>query len=344
MATNFLVEKAKEQNIQVLQFQNQKLSEQLVNLKQQISGLESNVSKYEDERKRYADTVLCVNRLWEQFNIDVQALVSRCTGQPLPDAARASTSDQSQEPWERFDPFLRRLLASEEANLKQIKRNAQDYQEDLSDVEKALHARSTVSLQALSGLLDLIVQRTALATANQQNLQQLTSDEALNQANQQLQTEVSSLQQQLNACHALQRSTQALLQQSEDRAFEAAENLKSIKNDLADKEYALQAAQRKLQRLKQQQQQEPAGPLQQHPLTSQPSGISLPAAGAADPAGRASTSGGSAATPAAAGGTVVEHGTAVEELQAQLAQLQELLEQRTAEAEAEAEAHSNAQR
>jgi hypothetical protein len=67
------------------------------------------------------------------------------------------------------------------------------------------------------------------------------------------------LQQQLDLAQALQRSTQQLLKQVEDRNFEVTENLKSIKNDLADKEYALQAAQRKLQRLKQQQSGPAAG-------------------------------------------------------------------------------------
>jgi E3 ubiquitin-protein ligase BRE1 len=176
MASNILVEKAKEQNIQILQFQNQKLSEQLANLKNQISVLDGSVFKFEEQKKQYADTLLCVNRIWEQLIADVRSLCARCSStsssnqqaDPAAAAAAATSSgsapadtavddnaeDQGNgecEPWQRFDPFLRRLLSNCDAEaaaaLKTIKRNSQDYQADLSEVEQALHARSAASLQ-----------------------------------------------------------------------------------------------------------------------------------------------------------------------------------------------------
>ncbi|WIA13504.1 hypothetical protein OEZ85_007077 [Tetradesmus obliquus] len=231
MATNILVEKAKEQNIQILQFQNQKLSEQLANLKQQISTLDGSVSKYEEERKRYADTLLC-------------------------------------------------------------------------------------------------------------------------EANEQLQGQAVELQQQLHAAAALQRSTQALLKQSEDEAFEAGENLKSIRNDLADKEYALQAAQRKLQRLKQQQQQQQqegdAATAAAAAAASAAAGGNGSSAGvarlASQPSGGGVSGDGGAGGSGGGGGVAAgEPGSAAEELAAQVRDLQELLEQRTSEKEAEADAHSKTQ-
>jgi len=178
MASNILVEKAKEQNIQILQFQNQKLSEQLANLKNQISVLDGSVFKFEEQKKQYADTLLCVNRIWEQLIADVRSMCARCSStsssnqqaDPAAAAAAAATSSGSApadtaaddnaedqgngdcEPWQRFDPFLRRLLSNCDAEaaaaaLKTIKRNSQDYQADLSEVEQALHARSAASLQ-----------------------------------------------------------------------------------------------------------------------------------------------------------------------------------------------------
>jgi E3 ubiquitin-protein ligase BRE1 len=346
MATNILVEKAKEQNIQILQFQNQKLSEQLANLKQQISTLDGSVSKYEEEKKRYADTLLCVSRIWDQLIADVRDLCSRCTtgssaaaaaaaaaGDPAAagseaaagDEAAAAADEEQQPDWEDFDPYLKRLLAragdAAAAQQKAVKRNVQDYQQELSDVEQRLHARARASQAALTKLLELLQARNAAAGDELARLRALAPDAALQEVNEQLQGQLVELQQQLDAVQALQRSTQALLKQSEDQAFEAGENLKSIRNDLADKEYALQAAQRKLQRLKQQQQGDAAtaaaaaasaaaggnGSRAGMPcLVSQPSGGGVSGDGAAGASG-----GGDAVAPG-------EPGSAEEELQAQV--------------------------
>ncbi|KAF6255462.1 hypothetical protein COO60DRAFT_1702793 [Scenedesmus sp. NREL 46B-D3] len=261
-------------------------------------------------------------------------------------AAGAAAVEEQQPEWEGFDPYLKRLLAmggdAAAAQQKAVKRNVQDYQQELSEVEQRLHARARASQAALTQLLELLQARNAAAGEELARLRALAPDAALQQANEQLQGQVVELQQQLDAAQALQRSTHALLKQSEDQAFEAGENLKSIQNDLADKEYALQAAQRKLQRMEQQQQGDAAaaataaaggnGSSAGMPrLTSQPSG-----GGVGGDAGAGPSGGGGAA---AAG----EPGSAVEELQAQVRGLQELLEQRTSEREAEADALSKAQ-
>jgi hypothetical protein len=346
MATNILVEKAKEQNIQILQFQNQKLSEQLANLKQQISTLDGSVSKYEEEKKRYADTLLCVSRIWDQLNADVRDLCSRCsTGSSTPAAAddpagagtegaaaaasaaddAAAAADEEQPDWEDFDPYLKRLLArsgdAAAAQQKAVKRNVQDYQQELSEVEQRLHARSRASQAALTKLLELLQARNAAAGEELARLRALVPDAAVQQANEQLQRQVVELQQQLDAAQALQRTTQALLKQSEDQAFEAVENLKSIRNDLADKEYALQAAQRKLQRMKQQQHGDAATAAAAAAASAacgndssagMPRLVSQPSGGGVSGDGGAGASGEGGAVAAA------EPGSAVDELQAQV--------------------------
>jgi E3 ubiquitin-protein ligase BRE1 len=360
MAANILVEKAKEQNIQILQFQNQKLSEQLANLKQQISTLDGSVSKYEEEKKRYADTLLCVSRIWDQLNADVRDLCSRCTSDGSAAAAAtaagsaddpaaaaaiaedaaataaaaaaaegdaATDADEDQQPdWEDFDPYLKRLLAragdAAAAQQKTIKRNVQDYQQELSEVEQRLHVRARGSQAALTKLLALLQARNAAAAEELAKLRALAPDAALQQANEQLQGQLVELQQQLDAAHALQRSTQALLKQSEDQAFEAGENLKSIRNDLADKEYALQAAQRKLQRMKQQQQQgDAASAAAAAPAAAGGNGSSagVPRLASQPSTGGVSGDGGAGASGGAAGAVAPgEPGSAVEELQAQV--------------------------
>jgi E3 ubiquitin-protein ligase BRE1 len=344
MATNILVEKAKEQNIQILQFQNQKLSEQLANLKQQISTLDGSVTKYEEEKKRYADTLLCVSRIWDQLNADVRDLCSRCStgsstsvgaGDPAGTASEgaaatvadddAAAADEDQPDWEEFDPYLKRLLArsgdAAAAQQKAVKRNVQDYQQELSEVEQRLHARSRASQAALTKLLELLQARNAAAGEELARLRALAPDAALQQANEQLQRQVVELQQQLDAAQALQRSTQALLKQSEDQAFEAVENLKSIRNDLADKEYALQAAQRKLQRMKQQQQGDAATAAAAAAASAaggNGSSAGMPRLASQPSGGGVSGDGGAGASGGAGAVAGAEPGSAVEELQAQV--------------------------
>lgn len=120
------------------------------------------------------------------------------------------------------------------------------------------------------------------------------------------------------------------MKQAEDRAFEATDNLKSIRNDLADKEFALQTAQRKLAAARQQQQQQQA----------QSQGLAAAnSTGGAPPA-----TAGAAASAAGVDGSEDTAAATIQELQAQIAQLQEMLEQRTAEKDEQVEAVVQLQR
>ncbi|KAF8059995.1 HUB2 [Scenedesmus sp. PABB004] len=376
-----LVEKAQAQQVQVLQFQNTKLSEQLAALKEQIAALDGSVTKHEEQRKAYADTLLCVNRAWEQLNADVALLLERAGaagpggagGPPAGDAAAAAAAaaDGAAPPpsaaagWEGADPFLERLLAGQPAPAvgKAVKKAVAGYAGELSDVEAALHARAAATQAALGRLLDALRVAAADADARAAALRGAAPDAALSAANAALADEAARLRGQLDAAAALQRATAAQLAQAEDRAFAAEENLKSIKNDLADKEYALQAAQRKLQCAKQQQQQQAAaapsgGATASGGGAGGGSGSGPPGSGACDggggsnggappppPLGLASAPS-SGALPDAAGAAEGAPDAAAEvaELQAQLKDLQGLLEQRSADKDAEAAAHSKTQR
>lgn len=225
-----IADKAHEQQIQILSFQNSKLSEQLATQKEQIRLLEENVHKYEEEKKKFSDTLLCVNRIWQQFNRDIKTLCARndtaqdaagtaAAGQAdasMADAAAAPQQDdregeEEHDPlvWDSFDPFLARLLQGDAASSnKLIKKHTQAYLSDLSTVEEALHARAAAGLDALGSLLDAIQDRSRASAERQEALRQLSTDEALKTANQQLQEEVTELQEQLDAATALQRSTQ----------------------------------------------------------------------------------------------------------------------------------------
>jgi E3 ubiquitin-protein ligase BRE1 len=181
MAANAVQIADHEQSIQILKHQNTKLCEQLATKKEQIQALEGSVQKYEEEKKKFADTLLCVNRIWQQFTGDIQTLIKRNHRGPpsesSPTAAIAAAAAQAaaavaageaaaaggdeDEPdplvWDSFDPFLARLLQSDAASSnKLLKKHTQAYLSELSTVEEALHARAAAGLEALGTLLDAI--------------------------------------------------------------------------------------------------------------------------------------------------------------------------------------------
>lgn len=168
MAANAVQIADHEQSIQILKHQNTKLCEQLSSKKEQIQALEANVQKYEEEKKKFADTLLCVNRIWQQFNSDVQTLCVRNRGgapdsagpadaADPPAAAAAGDAEAEDDPlvWDSFDPFLARLLQGDAASSsRELKKHTQTYVNELSDVERALHARAAAGMEALGKLLD----------------------------------------------------------------------------------------------------------------------------------------------------------------------------------------------
>lgn len=176
MAANAVQIADHEQSIQILKHQNTKLCEQLATKKEQIQALEGSVQKFEEEKKKFADTLLCVNRIWQQFTSDVEALTKRNQGPASAAAANAAaadptatttttaaegqeTTEEEQDPlvWDSFDPFLARLLQGNAASSSRVlKKHTQAYLSELSVVEEALHARAAAGLQALTGLLDAI--------------------------------------------------------------------------------------------------------------------------------------------------------------------------------------------
>lgn len=79
-------------NSSLLQFQNQKLSAQLEVQRKEITELESKVEELKKKEGDYADTLLCVNRLWNQVQSDIQLLCTRA-GQGEEKAAGGAGED-----------------------------------------------------------------------------------------------------------------------------------------------------------------------------------------------------------------------------------------------------------
>lgn len=177
MAANAVQIADHEQSIQILKHQNTKLCEQLSTKKEQIKALEGNVQKFEEEKKKFADTLLCVNRIWQQFTTDISSLCKRNQGagadadagaDPPADPAAAAEAEEDPDPlvWDSFDPFLARLLQGDAASSRVLKKHTQTYLSELSVVEEALHARAAAGLQALANLLDAIEVRGSCRMRN----------------------------------------------------------------------------------------------------------------------------------------------------------------------------------
>lgn len=308
-----LEQQHQEQKIQVLDFKNKKLCEQLESQKQQISTLDKSVADYHLSKQQYNETLLCINRIWEQLQSNINLMCRSLSGV---DSAQSEVSTSDADALDNIgDPFLKRLLCSDPSALKAVHDAQKEQIEDMSDIEKVLQQRAETTLSALSEVLQLIRERTAY---NQQLLDRIAGadgHEALKEENARLRQESENFHKQLDGARAAQLSAQALLKQTDDRLFETQETIKQLKNELADKDYEMDILQRKLIR------------------HAKGSGSGQGGSGAAEPHDPAAAHAPEASTSAA----VPPDHEASEEMQAQLHELQQLLDKRTAELDKEKE-------
>lgn len=346
-----------QQEVDVLKQRNEKLRELHTANKRQISTLEDTLVARDKEQKEYVQTLQCVDRLWRQLDGDVARLAAEAAGEPLPSplaeaaAAAAGSAAATAEPppgWDGLDPFLRRLLADPACH-KAVKRYVLDHAANLSEVEQALHARSAGTLEALGAMADTLRTARAAAAARVEHLAAAAPDEAARAAAAEVAAEVAALRAQVDGMVAQQRSAAALVRQYSDRTTEAEEALRSTRNDLADKEMLLSQAYQKAESLKQQ--------LAAAAAVGGGAGAGGSQGGAAPGAAGASSGGGGGgsgahgfagdAAPASAADAAAaqqQQGEAAQELQAQLQDMQALLEQSRAAADEEARRHSVTQR
>lgn len=100
----------------VLQRQHQNLAVQLEEKKRESRLLQDRVSVLEAREQEYAQTLLTVNRCWEQLQDDLQAVWRAAALSEPPGPASTSGSDDD-APAVITDPFLRKLLAGANASL-----------------------------------------------------------------------------------------------------------------------------------------------------------------------------------------------------------------------------------
>ncbi|GAX77702.1 hypothetical protein CEUSTIGMA_g5145.t1 [Chlamydomonas eustigma] len=235
-----------EQRIQVLTHQNQQLAVQLEEKRRDTRILEDKLSEYESKEIGYAQTLMCVNRVWERLLADIQHLSAGCfISDPVAEVeAVQSTITMS-------DPFLARLLEScPPPVIKSINDNKKQIDASLSLVEEALVQRAMSTQDGLSRVLQSIKMLQDQNSQLSLRLASTCSNETLQEDMDRLVQEVASIRQRLHHNHALQRTTAERLQAAEDRSLQAEEHMKKLQNELADTEQQLSSLQRKYAALK----------------------------------------------------------------------------------------------
>eukprot|EP00955_Chlamydomonas_euryale_P082862 363771-Chlamydomonas_euryale.AAC.10 len=298
------------QKIQVLSHQNTRLVVQLDEARRESKVLEEKVSVYESKETEYAQTLLCVNRLWDQLHADVKHLCIEALGQAPDDYAAPDDKLKAS------DPFLTRLLHGDAGSptAKSVAQGTKELHATLTDVEAALSRRSLAVKSVLSSVLDAV--RTSGGHCMEAGNNHAEPAKAM-----------AELRRQLDRAHAEARTARERMQLAEDRQLEAEEKMKAVQNELADAEQAISSMQRKVTALKAGQADGIAR------LDSMASGTPTAATAAA-----AHPSGGSFKEDPGMQSAVEK------DLAEDMKQLQQLLDKRDAELEKEKEAHLHTKR
>lgn len=273
---------------QILGFQYPKLLAELQEKARVTKALHERVQAFESKQEDYAQTLLCVDRIWRQLNTDVRHMaVLAAAGAPGPEDTDDAPS--TSEPLSRVaDPFLEALLRSDSGAVKAVQDQLKGVQARQNQVELVLQQRASITKERLTRLLHLV---QTLRASEEQLTSQLASgstDEVLKQQCLKITAEHAALQKQLTSMGAAHRSAQEAAQFAQAREQEAKEKIKSLHREVADLEVALANANRKLstdgQAASQQQPQQQALPNGGPPSSAPPP----PPPASAAPSGRAS--------------------------------------------------------
>lgn len=157
-------DKSDGQRIQMLTYQNSKLSAQLEVQRGEIADLEAKVVQMENAQTDYEQTLSCVDRLWTQLNDDIRFLAKRTaqdddsTNEPSVSGQDHLTSNgislEQGGPNVR-DPFLMRLVRADSAAARIVATKTKELTEDATEVETALLRRSEATKACLARLLEL---------------------------------------------------------------------------------------------------------------------------------------------------------------------------------------------
>ncbi len=230
----------------VLNKRNQQLGLQLEEQRRESNELKERLAAHEAREAEYSQTLLCVKRLWEQLNSDVQHMCNLAGQDPLQAARYPAAAEASAGPLDGDDPFLGALLAgADEGVVARVQQAREELSEDTTAVEDALVAQSEATRRALSQLLGLI-RGGANGFAGQ-----APPASALDAAA----AEQRVLSEQCALYRDRLRASEARIKQMEEHAYDQQQDLSSANRKIAALQQTVSDLQQQQQQLQQQQQQ-----------------------------------------------------------------------------------------
>ncbi|CAI5483126.1 unnamed protein product [Closterium sp. Yama58-4] len=231
----------------VLQFQNQKLSQQLEVQKERIHELESRFEDLKARQSDYDDTLMTVNSAWNQLTIilAVKANAGLNGLQQMSNATPLEDRGDSDGPSESI--FLRKLL--------QASPKVDDEGNARKKLHSALQARSSQTYKVLKCIVQAVDQQRLRNEELAVSLKKsLSSDEAadlLRSTHEDFRSEVSHMRAKMDEMHLQHRSLSLELSEIRDLNAKSQAEVRRVSDHLEDTLMQLESTRRKLVAAKQ---------------------------------------------------------------------------------------------
>eukprot|EP00897_Mesotaenium_endlicherianum_P006224 jgi/Mesen1/562/ME000105S10733 len=241
----------------MLHFQNQKLAQQLEVHREEIHQLESKFAECQEKQANYDETLMTVNRVWNQLMEDLELLAVRANaninGLKVENFSHSRKGETaSSAPVEEV--FLQRLL---QAGAKDCSNRSED---GLSNIGAALAVRSESTVKTLTCIVQAIeLQRfrsDELQASIQKGLPETEAKKLAQDGEESLRAEVETLRESMDTLHVRHREIASEVAMLRDTHAQDQSEMKRLSDALEDKTSQLETARRRLAALKQQQQQQ----------------------------------------------------------------------------------------
>ncbi|GJP44849.1 hypothetical protein CLOM_g4257 [Closterium sp. NIES-68] len=234
----------------VLQFQNQKLSQQLEVQKERIHELETRFEDLKARQSDYDDTLMTVNSAWNQLVDDLELLAVKANAglnglQQSSNATPPEDRGDSDGPSESI--FLRKLL--------QASPKVEDDGNARKKLHSALQARSSQTYKVLKCIVQAVDQQRLrneeLASSLKSNLSSDEAAELLRTTHEDFRSEVSHMRAKMDEMHLQHRSLSLELSEVRDLNAKNQAEVRRVSDHLEDTLMQLESTRRKLVAAKQ---------------------------------------------------------------------------------------------
>eukprot|EP00271_Cylindrocystis_brebissonii_P013892 TRINITY_DN3440_c0_g1_i2.p1 TRINITY_DN3440_c0_g1~~TRINITY_DN3440_c0_g1_i2.p1 ORF type:complete len:864 (+),score=221.59 TRINITY_DN3440_c0_g1_i2:160-2751(+) len=234
----------------MLQYQNQKLSQQLEVQRLEIHELEEKTAHMQQKQAKYDDTLISVNRAWTQLVEDLELLVCRSpsTANGLGVLEPSTKGGSSEGSLAGEQTFLHRLLG---VSVKENGAESDEHKVDSeSRIEAALAARRVQTSKVVSHIVQAIeLQRQKndqLAAALRKSTPETDVSKLLWQRQEDMQGELASTRSAMDALHVRHRAISSENAELHDTQAIQEVELKKLRDRVDDMDAQLETARRKI--------------------------------------------------------------------------------------------------